>query len=57
MISLNSSYSQLLNDLLNKNRFAFTPLLDNEEDNDEEEDEENEIFGKSNQIDLILLDF
>ena len=35
----------------NSQRFAFTPLLDNEEDADEEDDlemqQETEIFGKS----------
>ena len=29
----------------NSQRFAFTPLLDNDEDNDAEDDQETEIFG------------
>jgi hypothetical protein len=29
-----------------KNRFAFTPLLDNDEDNEMDDKQEKELFGK-----------
>ncbi len=39
---------------MNAFRFAFTPLLDNEEDADEQDDQETEVFGKKNFSRLLV---